>query len=107
MPSHVNLSNKDLSKFSKRAVRCLRWWLDRGFRRQECPFNLGVNSYCDYSSVDNYKCRNFCFKVFSFKLVNGDYRKCPCERLSEKYVISTVREIIKLKEAEHAPSNMR
>ena len=100
MPSHVNLSNKDLSKFSPRAVRCLGDWRTLGFKRFECPFNLGITPYSDYSSVDNYKCRNFCFKAFPFKLVNGDYRKCPCNRFTYKYVISTVRAIIAAREKE-------
>ncbi len=101
MPSHVNLKTKDLSKFSPRAIRCLKEWEKLTVKRLACPFHQGADPYGDESTVSNFKCRNFCFKVFPFKVINGEYRKCPCQRLSQKYVIATVRAIIKLKEAEH------
>ncbi len=91
MPSHVNLKNKDLSKFSPRAIRCLKWWLEHS--PYNCPFENAPGNI-RYLNENVYTCRAFCKNVF---IRIG----CPCGEYSEKYVIATVRAIIKLKEAEH------
>ncbi len=94
MPSHVNLETKDLSKFSPRAIRCLKWWLEEA-DELNCPFeDSPVN--IRYSAIYPV-CQNFCSKIFS-RIAPG---KCPCLEYSEKYVIATVRAIIEHKEAEH------
>ena len=95
MPAHVNLKNKDLSKFSPRAVRCLVWWLglSREGKNWKCPF-LAAPAEIQYSPV--FICKSFCFRIFFKSLTDG----CPCSVYSTKYVISTVQAIIAAREKE-------
>ena len=96
MPSHVNLETKDLSKFSPRAIRCLKWWLNN---QDNCPFyDAPANIRYSHKGSDQIYCRRFCDSIF-YKCKKDEL--CWTETYSVKYFASTVRAIIKLKEAEH------
>ncbi len=90
----VNLKNKDLSKFSPRAVRCLKWWLkDMKGDDTYCPFREAPRKI-RYNA--GYDCKSFCLNIFKTFDVNYE---CPCDKYSKKYVTSTVRAIIAAREA--------
>ena len=90
----INLKNKDLSKFSPRAIDCLKWWLQNN--TEACPFTS--NGY-----DEDYACENFCHKVFDRvkkQSENTNSRSHPCSLHTIQYITDTVRAIIAAREAE-------